>query len=126
MLDQTARLTYLYVGSADVETDLALYRDQLGGKVVWRAEAFDTEVAAVELGEGPLLLLADHEPAPSVILIWAVEDLDRAVASLKSAGWRGPEKKVEVPDGPCLLLADASGNRIGLLQETRPNAMLKE
>ncbi|MFN2525515.1 MAG: VOC family protein [Actinomycetota bacterium] len=126
MLDQTARLTYLYVGSSDVEADLKFYRDRLGGKIVWRAEAFETEVAAVELGEGPLLLLADHEPAPGVILIWAVEDLDRAVASLKNAGWPGPERRVEVPDGPCLLLADASGNRVGLLQQTRPNVMLKE
>jgi hypothetical protein len=126
VLDQTARLTYLYVGSADVEADLELYKDQLGGKVVWRSKAFDTEVAAVELGEGPLLLLADHEPAPGVILIWSVEDLDRAVAGLKNAGWRGRERRVEVPDGPCLLLTDASGNRIGLLQQTRPNVMLKE
>ncbi len=126
MLDQTSRLIYMYVGSANIERDLELYRDQLGGEVLWRREAFGTEVAAVKLGEGPLLLLADHQPTPGVILIWSVENLEGAVTALRKAGWSGAGRRVEVPDGPCLVLADASGNRIGLLQQTRPNVILKE
>jgi catechol 2,3-dioxygenase-like lactoylglutathione lyase family enzyme len=118
-----ARLVYLYVGSADVESDLGFYRDQLGAEVEWRAQAFGADVAAVRLGEGPLLLLADHEPAPSVLCIWAVTDLDEAVAELASRGWAGDDVRVEVPDGTCLVLADNSGNRLGLLEQTRPNAM---
>lgn len=117
------RLVYLYVGSDDVRGDVAFYRDHLGAEVVWDHRAMGTEVAAVRLGDGPLILLADHRDAPSVLPIWAVEDLDAARESLERSGWRGPIEQVEVPDGPCLLLHDASGNQIGLLQQVRPGLM---
>jgi predicted enzyme related to lactoylglutathione lyase len=123
VISPDARLVYLYVGSADVESDLGFYRDQLGAEVEWRAQAFGADVAAVRLGEGPLILLADHEPAPSVICIWAVTDLDAAVAELRARGWAGDDVRVEVPDGTCLVLSDSSGNRLGLLRQARPNAM---
>lgn len=118
-----ARLVYLYVGSNDVETDLAFYRDRLGGELVWRKTGFGAEVAAVRLGEGPLLLLADHRPAPSVLQIWAVADLGRARKELEAAGWDGSGVQVEVPDGPCLVLSDPSGNEIGLLEQVRPGIL---
>jgi hypothetical protein len=118
-----ARLIYLYVGSADVEADLPFYLDSLGGEVVWRVESGGVEVAAVRLGDGPLVLLADHRPAGSSIQIWAVDDLDGEIERLRAAGWTGPLHTVEVPDGPCLVLSDASGNEVGLLEQVRPNLM---
>jgi hypothetical protein len=118
-----SRLVYLYVGSADVGRDLVFYLDQLGGELVWRVASAGTEVAAVRLGEGPLILLADHRDAPSVLQIWAVEDLGRTANALRAAGWNGPEHTVEVPDGPCLILTDPSGNEVGFLQQTRPGVM---
>jgi predicted enzyme related to lactoylglutathione lyase len=117
------RLVYLYVGSADVEADLSLYRDRLGGELAWRFRSGGTEVAAVRLGEGPLVLLADHRPAPSVLQIWAVPDLDGEVAKLKAAGWNGELTEVEVPDGPCVILADPSGNEIALMDQVRPGVL---
>jgi catechol 2,3-dioxygenase-like lactoylglutathione lyase family enzyme len=117
------RLAYLYVGSADVGRDVDFYRGLLGAELVWRHESFGTEVAAVRLGTGPLVLLAGHRPAPGVIQIWEVEDLDEALAGLRERGWSGPETRVEVPDGPCLLLEDPSGNEIGLLQPVRPGLL---
>jgi predicted enzyme related to lactoylglutathione lyase len=117
------RLVYLYVGSSDVDRDLDFYRDQLGGDLAWRSEGFGAEVAAVWLGEGPLVLLADHRAAPSVLPIWAVADLDEEVERLRVAGWSGPSRRVEVPDGPCVVLADPSGNEIALLQPVRPGVM---
>jgi catechol 2,3-dioxygenase-like lactoylglutathione lyase family enzyme len=116
-------LCYLYVGSADVDADLAFYRDGLGGELVWRVQAFEADVAAVRIGAGPLLLLADHRPAPSVIQIWSVADIDAAAAGLREAGFSDGGTRVEVPDGPCLVLDDPSGNHIGLLHRVRPDAM---
>jgi hypothetical protein len=117
------RLVYLYVGSQDVPADMAFYRDHLGGEVAWHRQAMGTEVAAMRLGDGPLVLLADHRHAPSVLPIWAVEDVEAARERLSRTGWEGQTDRVEVPDGPCLLLRDASGNEIGLLQQTRPGIM---
>jgi len=120
---RAARLVYLYVGSADVEADLPFYLGSLGGELVWRVESGGVEVAAVRLGEGPLVLLADHRPAGSSIQIWAVDDLDGEIERLRAAGWTGPLHTVEVPDGPCLVLSDPSGNEVGLLEQVRPNLM---
>ncbi|HEX9236974.1 MAG TPA: VOC family protein [Actinomycetota bacterium] len=117
------RLAYLYCGSSDVEADLAFYRDLFGAEVVWRRTGFGAEVAAVRLGEGPLILLADHRPRATVLQIWAVEDLDRVTEVLRAAGWTGPESRVEVPDGPVLLLSDPSGNELGLLEQVRPGIL---
>jgi predicted enzyme related to lactoylglutathione lyase len=117
------RLAYLYVGSADVETDLTFYRDRLGAEVVWDRQAMGTHVAAVRLGDGPLVLLADHRKAGTVLPIWTVDDLDATQAELTRRGWTGPATRVEVPDGPCLLLADPSGNEVGLLHQVRPEIL---
>jgi catechol 2,3-dioxygenase-like lactoylglutathione lyase family enzyme len=116
-------LTYLYVGSDDVDADLRFYREGLGAELVWRFQAFEADVAAVRLGVGPLFLLADHRPAPSVLPIWSVNDLDDAAKSLRAAGWADAGTRVEVPDGPCLVLEDPSGNQLGLLHRIRPDAM---
>ena len=116
-------LAYLYVGCADVEADLKFYRDGLGGELVWRFQAFEADVAGVRLGEGPLVLLADHRPAPSVLPIFAVSDLDATEERLRSAGWGESATRVEVPDGPALVLRDPSGNEIALLHRVRPDAM---
>jgi predicted enzyme related to lactoylglutathione lyase len=116
-------LAYLYVGSKDVDADLGFYRDSLGGELAWRFHAFEADVAGVRLGEGPLLLLADHRPAPSVLPIFAVTDLDATEERLKTAGWAQTATRVEVPDGPALVLRDPSGNEIALLHRVRPDAM---
>jgi predicted enzyme related to lactoylglutathione lyase len=119
----TRHLVYLYVGSSDVGRDLGFYRDRLGGELVWRSEGFGAEVAAVRLGEGPLVLLADHRQAPSALPIWAVEDLDDELRRLRAAGWADGVRRVEVPDGPCAVLVDPSGNEIALLERVRPGVM---
>lgn len=118
-----ARLVYLYVGSRDVGRDLTFYLGQLGGELVWRFQAGGAEVAAVRLGAGPLVLLADHRDAPSVLPIWAVDDINEAVAELRAAGWTDQERRVEVPEGPCLLVSDPSGNQIALLHIVRPGVI---
>ena len=69
------KLRYLYVGSKNVEKDLEYYTRVLGAVKVWDISSMGTRVAAVQLGEGPLILLADHRPAGSCILIFQVDSI---------------------------------------------------
>ncbi len=121
------RLEYLYVASADVERDLAYYRDVLGAEVVWDFREFGTRVAAVRLSERPpLYILAGHRKAPNVLPIFAVDDLAKAEKALRRRGWEPQGESVEVPDGPCYLFHDPSGNEIALLGQVRPRVLERE
>lgn len=116
------RLLFLYMGSSSFEDDFRYYRDVLGAKLRWSFERFGAKVAAFEVGEGPLLLLADHLPAPSCMPLFEVNNLQNTISVLKGKGWK-ENKQVEVPNGPCVVFQDPSGNHMGLLQNTRPFAM---
>lgn len=123
-MSELGDLIYLYIGSSDVGRDLRFYLEGLGGEQVWRFQAMGADVAGVRLSEsGPLVILADHRPVPSVLPIWKSADLDEAAAKLKAAGWQEVGHRVEVPDGPVLVLTDPSGNQIALLDQVRPNAL---
>ena len=116
-------LTYLYVGTADFERDLAYYRDVLGVPVVWSHAKFGARVAGLRPGPGPMLLLADHRPAPSCMPIYAVANLAATAAGLAARGWKSLGPAFEVPDGPVLRFDDPSGNPFALLQLDRPGAL---
>ena len=119
----TRRLVYLYAGSEDVDRDVSFYRSALGAELVWRVERDGTIVAAMRLGDEPLVLLADHREPGRAVQLWSVDDLE---GELRSLGEHAAEaRRLELPDGPCLLLSDPSGNEIGLLQRTRPDAMTR-
>jgi hypothetical protein len=116
-------LAYLYIGTDDLAADLAFYDEAMGGDLVWRFQAFGADVAAVRIGTGPLVVLADHRPAPSVLPIWAVRSIEACAEWLSATGWGEVTTRVSVPDGPCLVLRDRSGNELALLQRDRPDAM---
>ena len=116
-------LKYLYVGSSDIQKDLDYYTGILGAKKVWDLSSFGTRVAALRLGQGPLLLLADHRPARSCILIFQVEDLAVVSKRLREKGWKPEGEKFEIPEGPCYRFNDRSGNPLALLQVVRPNVL---
>ncbi|HYE76543.1 MAG TPA: VOC family protein [bacterium] len=116
-------LRYLYVGSSDIERDLAYYRDVLGATLVFDLEAFGTRVAAVDLVGSPTILLAGHRPAPSVLPIVAVEQLDTTVEVLRAQGWEPTGGRFEIPNGPCYTFRDPSGNEWALFENARPNAL---
>ena len=118
-------LIYLYVGSADVGRDIDFYTTALGGEQVWRFQSMGVDVAGVRVSEhGPLVILADHRPVPSILPIWRCSDLDAVVARLEDRGWEAGHQ-VEVPDGPALVLTDPSGNQVALLDQVRPNVLLQ-
>ena len=116
-------LRFLYLGTADFERDLAFYRDHLGARIVWHFEDLGARVAAVSVGEGPLLLLADHRPAPSCLPVYQVENLATTAKELKARGWKPRGRRFEIPNGPCYRFDDPSGNPFAVFEDVRPNAM---
>lgn len=117
------RLRYLYVGSSDVPRDVAYHRDVLGGLLLWWFEDFGTQVAGIGMGNGPDVLLAGHRPAPSVLPIWQVADLNETMKTLESTGWNRKQGPFGIPDGDCCLWEDPTGNEWACFEETRPDAM---
>ncbi len=116
-------LRYLYVGSADTERDLAAWLACPGARLRWRFRHFGADVAAVDLGAGPALLLADHRPAGSVTPIFAVDDLEGSSAGLVRAGWSAVGGPTGTPEGPASVLRDPSGAEVALLRVDAPGAM---
>jgi hypothetical protein len=116
-------LRFLYVGSDDTARDAAVWLALPGAALRWRFQAFDADVAAVDLGAPPLVLVADHRPAGSVLPIYAVPDLDEAAAAMVAGGWTHHIGPVGTPEGPAVVLADTSGTLVALLRVDRPGAM---
>jgi len=114
------QLDFVYTPSRDVAADLGYFTEVLGGRVVFAVEAMGTRVAAVQLTEGPpLVLLADHLQGDRPILVYRVADLGAALDELVARGWQR-QHTVEIPQGPCCSLWTPGGHRIALYQLTRP------
>ena len=115
-------LRYLYVGSPDTGEALASWLQLPGARLRWRFHRFGADVAAVDLGTPPVVLLADHRPPGSVLPIYAVADLDAALAALGD-GWVVNTGPMGTPDGPACVVRTAGGSDIALLQLDRPDAL---
>jgi len=113
-------LEYLYMGTGDFDRDLAYYRDVLRADLAWNLTGFGARVAAFRMGAGPLLLLADHRPAPSCMPVYAVRSLSETERVLKKRGWKPDGEGFEIPNGPCLAFQDPSGNRYAMFENVRP------
>ncbi len=103
--------------------DLEYYVSTLGCKKVWDFSEFGTRVAAVEICDGPLVLLAGHRPAPSCLPIFQVDNLDSTTKELKRRGWKPQGARVEIPNGPCYVFNDKSGNQLAIFEDIRPGAL---
>lgn len=117
------RLRFLYVGSFDYDADLRMLRDQLGAEKVWEFHDFGARVAAYRTNHGPLHLVADHRPAPSVLPVYEVDDLEATVKDWKAKGLEAKECPFGIPNGDCYLYEDPSGNAFAIFEDIRPNAM---
>ncbi|MEY2583355.1 MAG: hypothetical protein QOE09_3204 [Ilumatobacteraceae bacterium] len=116
-------LRYLYVGSSDIDRDIALWSVVPNATMRWRFQHFGADVAAIDLGSPPVLLLADHRPPGSVLPIYAVDDLETAVAALVTKGWTVHERSFGTPEGLAALVGTDGGSAIALLKVDRPTAM---
>ena len=121
--DRSVQLRYLYVGCDDTARDLVAWSGIPGARVRWRFQHFGADVAAIDLGTPPVVLLADHRPTRSVLPIYSVDDLGSSIAALEAAGWTIVERSLGTPEGPAALLRDISGTEIALLRVDRDDAM---
>lgn len=118
------RLEYLYVGSKDVAKDLDYYTRVLGATVAWDFSDFGTRVAGLRVFErGPMLILAGHREAPSMLPVFAVDDLDAAEKEMRKEGWSPHGPRFGIPDGDCYLFHDPSGNELAIYEDSRPRAL---
>jgi len=115
-------LRYLYVGSSDTGEALAAWLRLPGARLRWRFRRFGADVAAVDLGAPPVVLLADHRPAGSVLPIFAVADLDVALASLGD-DWALAAGPMGTPEGPTCVVRHAGGCAIALLRAEHPDVL---
>lgn len=116
-------LRYLYVGSADTARDLASWLAVPGATMRWRFQHFGADVAAIDLGSAPAVLIADHRPPGSILPIYAVDDIDATIAAFDDDGWTVEARSLGTPEGPVAVIHDQSGTTIALLRVDRPAAM---
>lgn len=117
------KLRFLYLGSEKFDSDLAYYRDSLGAELVWNFKTFGARVVAFRVGEGPLLLLADHRPAPSCLPVFEVKDLNKTIRELAARNIKPDRGPFEIPNGPCCVFKDPSGNEFAIFQDERPHVL---
>src|SRR5438034_7235863 len=99
---------------------MAYFVDVLGRRVRFAIEGMGTKVAAIELTDGPpLILLTDHLEGDRPILVYRVNDLQASLAAIESKGWRR-EGVLEIPHGPCCSFITPGGHRLALYELTRP------
>jgi hypothetical protein len=114
------RLDYVYMPSRDVARDVAYFTDVLGGRLVFAIEGMGARVAMVELTpDPPRLLLADHVEGERPILVYRVEDLERARTDLRERGW-DEGHGLEIPQGPVRSFRGPGGHRLAIYELTRP------
>ena len=113
-------LDFLYVPSRPPGPVVAYYTDVLGGTLMFRIKEIGTEVAAVKLSDvGPLVLLAEHLEGNLPILIYRVENLQRAMGEMERRKWKRGEV-FEIPQGPCCTFTAEGGQRLAIYELTRP------
>ena len=118
-------LKYLYVGSGTFDADAEFYGGVIGAEKVWDFNNFGARVAAFRLADGPLFIIADHRPAPSCLPVFAVPDVAATTADLTSRGWKADAGPFEIPDGPCYLFRDRSGNQLAVFGNVRPDVLMR-
>ena len=113
-------LDFLYVPSRPPGPVVAYYTDVLGGTLMFHIKEMGTEVAAVKLSDvGPLVLLAEHLGGNLPILIYRVENLQRAMGEMERRKWKRGEV-FEIPQGPCCTFTAEGGQRLAIYELTRP------
>ena len=107
--------------SQDVDKDLKYYVDILGAEEVFNIKDEGAQVAMVNMGAGPRLLLADHDGPDKVIMIYRVENLKKAKSELGRRGWK-KDAELEIPHGPVSTFTATNWQRFAIYELVRPEA----
>jgi hypothetical protein len=113
------RLEFLYSQSDDVVADLRYLVDVLGGEQVFAIEDGGVQVAMVDFGQPPAILLTNHLAGDRPIHVHAVDDLPGTTRELEARGWTR-DSAIELPIGPAVTFRTPGGLRFALYQPTRP------
>jgi hypothetical protein len=114
------RLDFVYWPSRDAAADLAHWTERLGAEPVFAIDRFETRVACVEPGTGPMVLFAEHLEGDRPILLYRVDDLSGATEELRS---RGVEvgARFEFPYGEGAELRNPGPQRVAVYERSRPD-----
>jgi hypothetical protein len=114
------RLDFVYWPSRDAAADLAHWTERLGAEPVFAIDRFETRVACVEPGSGPMVLFAEHLEGDRPILLYRVDDLSGATEELRS---RGVEvgARFEFPYGEGAELRNPGPQRVAVYERSRPD-----
>jgi len=116
-------LDFLYVPAPNIQESITYYTKVLDGELLWKIHAFGVWVACVKLSDKePYILLANHIERKDLMLIYRVNNLDKARSELRARGWK-EEKSLEIPNGPCLTFRDPADNSIVIYENRRPDVM---
>ena len=55
--------------------------------------------------------------------IFETENIEITVKALKKRGWRSEGGQFEIPNGPCYLFKDPSGNELAIFEDARPRVL---
>jgi hypothetical protein len=120
MTDQVlGRLDFVYCPSRDAAVDRDHWTDRLGAEPVFAIERFDTRVACVQPGEGPMVLFAQHLDGDRPILLYRVDDLAGATEELRRRGVEVGEP-FGFPYGEGAELANPGPQRVAVYERNQP------
>jgi hypothetical protein len=114
-------LDFVYVPAPSIRESIKYYTKVLDGELLWKIHAYG--VACIKLSnKEPYILLADLIEKKDMMLIYRVNNLDKAAFELRLRGWR-EEKSLEIPNGPCKTFRDPADNAIVMYENRRPHVM---
>lgn len=109
------RIDAVTIPVPDLDSGLRFYRDGLGHPLLWRNETLGQAGLGTPDGETEIVLTTQLEYAPN----WLVQDVQAAVAAITVAGGRVLVEPFDIPVGRGVVVADAFGNRLVLLDLSR-------
>ena len=115
----TSRVVHFEIPIDDPDRAGGFYRTVFGWNVAkWGPVEYWTMTTGAEPGPGAEGALTPRAEAPEGVLVYVeVEDIDRALSSVKDAGWTVVTGKMPIPTvGWSARFRDTEGNLVGLFQ----------